>query len=62
MQAFSVSWLFYFIEVSFFNWAFRHQAEWNAKGFSKSDHFVAMLFCQLAQVKSFRQIYGVFGR
>ncbi|WP_231716586.1 DUF4372 domain-containing protein [Desulfosarcina alkanivorans] len=30
---------------------FRHQAERYAKGFGSWDHFVAMLFCQLAQAK-----------
>ena len=33
---------------------FRHQAERYAKRFSSWDHFVAMLFCQLAQAKSLR--------
>jgi len=32
------------------------QAERNAKGFSSWDQFVAMLFCQLAQSKSLREI------
>jgi transposase len=34
----------------------RHQAEHAAKGFSCWDQFVAMLFCQLAQAKSLREI------
>ena len=42
----------------FFNLVFRHQAERCAKGFSSWDHFVAMLFCQLAQAKSLREICG----
>ena len=42
----------------FFNLVFRHQAERYAKGFSSWDHFVAMLFCQLAQAKSLREICG----
>lgn len=35
-----------------------HKAERYAKGFSSWDHFVAMLFCQLAQAKSLREICG----
>ena len=42
----------------FFNLVFRHQAERYAKGFGSWDHFVAMLFCQLAQAKSLREICG----
>jgi len=42
----------------FHNLVFRHQAERYAKGFSSWDHFVAMLFCQLAQAKSLREISG----
>jgi hypothetical protein len=37
---------------------FRHQAERYSKIFSSWDHFVAMLFCQLAQAKSLREICG----
>jgi hypothetical protein len=37
---------------------FRHKAERFAKAFSSWDHFVAMLFCQLAQAKSLREICG----
>lgn len=36
----------------------RHQAERYAKKFNSWDHFVAMLFCQLAQAKSLREICG----
>jgi hypothetical protein len=36
----------------------RHKAERYVKKFSSWDHFVAMLFCQLAQVKSLREICG----
>jgi hypothetical protein len=36
----------------------RHQAERYGKGFSSWDHFVSMLFCQLAQAKSLREISG----
>lgn len=35
-----------------------HKAERYSKGFSSWDHFVAMLFCQLAQAKSLREICG----
>jgi len=42
----------------FHNLVFRHQAERYAKGFTSWDHFVAMLFCQLAQAKSLREICG----
>jgi hypothetical protein len=35
-----------------------HDAEKHAKGFSSWSHFVAMLFCQLAQAKSIREICG----
>lgn len=43
---------------SFHNLVYSHQAERYAKGFSSWDHFVAMLFCQLAQAKSLREICG----
>ena len=42
----------------FFSLVFRHQAERYSKGFSSWDHFVAMLFCQLTQAKSLREICG----
>lgn len=32
----------------FFDLVFRHQTERYAKGFGRWDHFVAMLFCQMA--------------
>jgi hypothetical protein len=35
-----------------------HRAERYCKRFSSWDHFVAMLFCQLAQAKSLREICG----
>ncbi len=35
-----------------------HQAERYSKGFSSWDHLVAMLFCQVAQAKSLREICG----
>jgi len=43
---------------SFQKLAFRHKAEKHSKGYSSWDHFVAMLFCQLAQAKSLREICG----
>ena len=36
----------------------RHSAEHAAKGFGCWDQFVAMMFCQLAQAKSLREICG----
>jgi hypothetical protein len=36
----------------------RHKAERFSKGCSSWDHFVAMLFYQLAQAKSLREICG----
>jgi hypothetical protein len=42
----------------FYELVFRHGAERYAKKFSSWDHFVAMLFCQLAQAKSLREICG----
>jgi len=35
-----------------------HRAERHSKGYSSWDQFVAMLFCQLAQAKSIREICG----
>jgi len=35
-----------------------HSTERYSKGFSSWDHFVAMLFCQVAQAKSLREICG----
>ena len=35
-----------------------HKAERHSKGYNSWDHFVAMLFCQLAQAKSLREICG----
>jgi len=35
-----------------------HRAERYSKGFSSWDHFVSMLFCQIAQAKSLREICG----
>ena len=36
----------------------KHQAERYSKGFQSWDHFVSMLFCQVAQAKSLREISG----
>lgn len=40
----------------FYALVLRHGSEKHAKGFSSWDHFVAMLFCQIAQAKSLREI------
>jgi hypothetical protein len=37
---------------------YKHRSERYAKKFTSWDHFVAMLFCQLAQAKSLREICG----
>jgi hypothetical protein len=42
----------------FYGLVFEHGAERYSKGFSSWDHFIAMLFCQLAQAKSLREICG----
>lgn len=42
----------------FHSLVFRHKAERYSKGFNSWDQFVAMLFCQLAQAKSLREICG----
>ena len=42
----------------FYGLIFKHSAERYAKGFTSWDHFIAMLFCQLAQAKSLREICG----
>jgi len=42
----------------FSNLVIQHKAEKYSKGFSSWDHFVSMLFCQLAQAKSLREICG----
>jgi len=36
----------------------KHKAERHTKGFTCWDQFVAMLFCQVAQAKSLREICG----
>jgi len=42
----------------FHSLVFHHKAERYSKGFDSWDHFVAMLFCQIAQAKSLREICG----
>jgi Domain of unknown function (DUF4372)/Transposase DDE domain len=42
----------------FYSLAIKHKAERYSKGFNSWDHFVAMLFCQIAQAKSLREICG----
>lgn len=42
----------------FYQLVIKHKAERYSKGFNSWDHFVAMLFCQLAQAKSLREISG----
>jgi hypothetical protein len=50
--------IFLFHRRRFHELVMSHQAERYAKGYSSWDHFVAMLFCQLAQAKSLREICG----
>jgi hypothetical protein len=47
-----------FSRQRFYELVFKHGSERYCKGFSSWDHFVAMLFCQLAQAKSLREICG----
>ena len=42
----------------FYQLVIEHGSERYSKGYSSWDHFVAMLFCQLAQAKSLREICG----
>jgi hypothetical protein len=42
----------------FYQLVYRHNFERYAKKFSSWDHFVGILFCQLAQAKSLREICG----
>lgn len=42
----------------FYELVYRHKSERFAKKFPSWDHFVAMLFCQVAQAKSLREICG----
>jgi len=47
-----------FSRSSFQNLAKSHRSDFASKGFSSWDQFAAMLFCQLAQAKSLREICG----
>ena len=47
-----------FRRQQFYGLVIEHGAERYSKGFSSWDHFIAMLFCQLAQAKSLREICG----
>jgi hypothetical protein len=47
-----------FNRQQFFHLVTKHKSERYSKGFNSWDHFVAMLFCQLAQAKSLREICG----
>jgi len=47
-----------FSKQKFYQLVKNHQAESYSKGYSSWGHFVAMLFCQLAQAKSLREICG----
>ncbi len=47
-----------FNKTQFYHLVKNHRAEQYSKGYSSWDHFVAMLFCQLAQAKSLREICG----
>jgi len=42
----------------FYQLVLKHNSERYAKGYHSWDHFIAMLFCQLAQAKSLREICG----
>jgi len=47
-----------FSRPRFYKLVREHSSERYCKGYSSWDHFVAMLFCQLAQAKSLREICG----
>lgn len=47
-----------FSRREFYQLVIKHKTERYSKGYSSWDHFVAMLFCQLAQAKSLREICG----
>lgn len=48
----------FFHRYKFHSLVEKHKAEKYSKGFKSWDHFVSMLFCQLAQAKSLREISG----
>ena len=47
-----------FSRQRFYELVYKHGSERYSKGYSSWDHFVDMLFCQLAQAKSLREICG----
>jgi hypothetical protein len=47
-----------FKRPQFYRLVARHDSERYSKGYRSWDHFIAMLFCQLAQAKSLREICG----
>jgi len=47
-----------FSRKNFYELVYRHRSERFAKRFNSWDHFVSMLFCQIAQAKSLREICG----
>ena len=47
-----------FNRTGFYHLVAKHGSERYAKGYNSWDHFIAMLFCQLAQAKSLREICG----
>jgi len=47
-----------FSRKHFYRLVLEHRSERYSKGYSSWDHFVAMLFCQLAQAKGLREICG----
>ncbi len=50
--------LAFFDRNKFKNLVMKHGAEKYSKGFKSWNHFVSMLFCQVAQAKSLREISG----
>ena len=48
----------FFNRNKFMNLVMKNKTERYSKGFKSWDHFVAMLFCQVAQAKSLREISG----
>jgi len=50
--------LAFFDRNKFRNLVMKHKTEKYSKGFKSWDHFVSMLFCQVAQAKSLREISG----
>ena len=46
----------HFPRTEFVSLVRKHRTEWHAKGFSSWTHFIAMLFCQLANADSLREI------